>query len=161
MNVSLVMFKTDGTRRDFPLTKDRVVIGRTNDCDLRIPLSSVSREHCEIRLENGAVELHDLGSSNGTFHNDRRVTESMLSAGDLIGVGPVVLTVVIDGQPATVKFARMILDPEASKPRGIELPPAHKQSDDGKSVPPLGLEPEEDTPFPKLDESSGTAQKRV
>ena len=41
MQVTLVMFKADGTRRDFPLKKDRIVVGRKNTCDLRIPLSSV------------------------------------------------------------------------------------------------------------------------
>ena len=62
MEVSLVMFKADGSRRDFPLAKERIVIGRKHDCDLRIPLTSVSREHCEIVLqEDDRVQLRDLG----------------------------------------------------------------------------------------------------
>lgn len=96
------MYKVDGTRWDFLIEKPRIVIGRTSNCDLRIPLSSVSRQHCEIRVENGQVKLRDLGSSNGTYHNHIRVQEATLRAGDEIVVGPVAFTVVIDGQPSNV-----------------------------------------------------------
>ncbi len=102
MNVSLVMIKSDGARREFPVDKDRVVIGRTTSCDLRIPISSVSRQHCELTTEGDKIVLRDLGSSNGTFHNDTRIQEATLSAGDKISVGPVVFRLLIDGQPADV-----------------------------------------------------------
>ncbi|MBI1337633.1 MAG: FHA domain-containing protein [Phycisphaera sp.] len=104
MNVNLVMFKSDGSRRDFVVNKDRTLLGRTNNCDLRIPLSSVSRQHCEIRLDTAGHQLtaKDLGSSNGTFLNGSRIQEAILNAGDEIQVGPVKFTVVIDGQPAQI-----------------------------------------------------------
>ncbi|MEM0915636.1 MAG: FHA domain-containing protein [Planctomycetota bacterium] len=109
MEVTLVMFKADGTRRDFPLRGDRMTIGRKNSCDLRIPLSSVSRQHCEVRLEGGGVSIQDLGSSNGTFVNDQRVQQETLRPGDAVVVGPVVFTVVIDGHPEEVKPVRTLL----------------------------------------------------
>jgi pSer/pThr/pTyr-binding forkhead associated (FHA) protein len=109
MEVSLVMFKADGTRRDFPVRKAKVTIGRTNTCDLRIPLSSVSRRHCEVELNETQVRLRDLGSSNGTYHNSIRIQEASLRAGDEVVVGPVVFTVVIDGQPSEIKPVRTIL----------------------------------------------------
>ena len=105
MNVSLVMVKGDGTRRDFPLGKERLVIGRINTCDLRIALPSVSRQHCEVFIDGGQLKLRDLGSSNGTFHNNTRVQEANLAAGDEIGIGPVVFRVVIDGKPAPAALA--------------------------------------------------------
>jgi len=114
MDVTLVMFKADGTRRDFPVRKDRVVVGRTGTCDLRIPLSSVSRRHCEIVNEPDAVRLRDLGSSNGTFHNSTRVTEILLQPGDEIGIGPVVFTVVIDGEPSDVEPIKTIVRTRSS-----------------------------------------------
>ena len=103
MQIALVMFKSDGTRKEFPLKGKRVVIGRKNNCDLRIPLPSVSRQHCEIVLEEDAVVLRDLGSSNGTFHNDERVQQAKLGAGDRITVGPIIFTVVIDGKPKRIE----------------------------------------------------------
>lgn len=99
MQVALVMFKSDGSRRDFPIVKPRTVIGRSNTSDLRVPLSSVSREHCELTLGDDGASVRDLGSSNGTYHNHIRVQEARLSAGDEVQVGPVVFTVVINGKP--------------------------------------------------------------
>lgn len=110
MKVSLVVVKSDGSRRDFPLVKDRVMIGRTNHCDLRVPMPSVSRKHCEISIEGDQVRLRDAGSSNGTFHNDKRVMEAVLQPGDRIGVGPVVFAVLIDGQPTDLALPPVIRD---------------------------------------------------
>ncbi len=108
-NVSLVMFKSDGTRRDFPLAKQRVVVGRKANCDLRIPLTSVSRQHCQITVDGEKIAVKDLGSSNGTYHNSVRVQEASLSAGDELVVGPVVFTLVVDGQPGQIKPVRTIV----------------------------------------------------
>ncbi len=116
MNVSLVMFKADGDRRDFPITRGRVVVGRKNTCDLRIPLSSVSRQHCEITLDGDQAHLRDLGSSNGTYLNDTRIQEEVLKPGDNINIGPVAFTVVIDGQPQEVQPPKNLgeIDPDDS-----------------------------------------------
>jgi len=110
MQAALVMFKADGTRRDFPLSKPRTVIGRTVSCDLRIPLASVSRQHCELLLEGEDLRLRDLGSSNGTYHNAERVQEVVLTAGDEVIVGPVVFTVVINGRPEEIEPVRTVVE---------------------------------------------------
>ena len=110
MDASLVMFKADGSRRDFPLREGSMVVGRKNSCELRIPLSSVSRQHCEISLEGDQIKLKDLGSSNGTYHNSIRVQEAELEAGDEVVVGPVVFTVVVDGVPSDIKPVHTIVD---------------------------------------------------
>ena len=102
MDVTLVMFRSDGTRKEFSLAKERTKIGRTRGCDLRVPLSSVSREHCEIVVERVCASIRDLDSSNGTFLNRRPIDEAMLEAGDEIAIGPVIFTVVIDGQPVRI-----------------------------------------------------------
>lgn len=106
----LAMFKSDGTRRDFPLTKDRIIIGRKVNCDLRIPLTSVSRQHCEVLIDGDTVQVKDLGSSNGTYHNSVRVQEARLAAGDELVIGPVVFTLVVDGQPEDIKPVRTIIN---------------------------------------------------
>ena len=99
MDVNLVMFRSDGTRREFPVRKKRLVIGRTSACDLRIPLASVSRKHCELLLDDIGVRLHDLGSSNGTWLNGQRIDQEALDPGDEITIGPVTLTLVVNGEP--------------------------------------------------------------
>jgi len=99
MQAVLVMFRSDGERRSFSIVRDMTVIGRREDCDLRIPLGEVSRKHCRLVRDGDTLKLEDLGSSNGTFLNGQRVQEALLSPGDTIQVGPVVFAVQIDGEP--------------------------------------------------------------
>src|SRR3954467_4376943 len=100
MQVVLVMFRPDGQRRSFSVTREVTVIGRREDCDLRIPLGEVSRKHCRLVKDGDALRMEDLGSSNGSFHNGTRVRESELQPGDVLTVGPVSFTVQINGVPA-------------------------------------------------------------
>ncbi len=122
MDAALVMFKIDGSRHEFPLRKSRVVIGRTVSCDLRVPLSSVSRQHCEIRIDNDELVLRDLGSSNGTFVNQARVQEATLQAGDEITIGPVVFTMTIDGKPEDIKPVRSLVQQDQASSDATALP---------------------------------------
>lgn len=103
MNAVLVMFRPDGQRRDFPITKSSTLIGRGEECGMRVPLSQVSRKHCELIQNNGTLKLKDLGSSNGTYVNGKRVLEKKLKAGDRVQVGSVVFTVQIDGAPSQIE----------------------------------------------------------
>ena len=100
MQAVLVMFRSDGERRSFSMARDMTVVGRREDCDLRIPLGEVSRKHCRIVRDGDSLKLEDLGSSNGTFLNGQRVQEAMLGPGDTVQVGPVVFVLQVDGQPA-------------------------------------------------------------
>jgi pSer/pThr/pTyr-binding forkhead associated (FHA) protein len=100
MQVVLVMFRADGQRRSFSVARDMTVIGRREDCDLRIPLSDVSRKHCRLIKDGDTLRVEDLGSSNGTFHNGQRVQTAEIGAGDTLQIGPVVFVAQIDGQPA-------------------------------------------------------------
>ncbi|MGD0464445.1 MAG: FHA domain-containing protein [Tepidisphaeraceae bacterium] len=100
MQVILVMFRADGERRSFSIVRDMTVVGRREDCDLRIPLGEVSRKHCRIIKDGEAIRLEDLGSSNGTYHNGQRCREATLAPGDTLQIGPVTFMVQIDGVPA-------------------------------------------------------------
>ncbi len=88
------------------MKRARLVIGRKEGTDVRIPVASVSREHCELRVEDGKLMIRDLGSSNGTYVNRQRIQEQQVSAGDLIGVGPAVFVARIEGNPQTVDSAK-------------------------------------------------------
>src|SRR5262249_42546695 len=101
MQVKLVMFK-GAQRKDFDLSGDSTIIGRKDDCGLRIPITDVSRHHCQVTIGGDKVVAKDLGSSNGTFVNERRITEQALRPGDVLRVGPVAFTVQIDGKPAQI-----------------------------------------------------------
>lgn len=100
MQSVLVMFRSNGDRRSFSVTRDVTVIGRREDCDLIIPLGEVSRKHCRLVRDGDLLKLEDLGSANGTYLNGQRVQESLLAPGDTVQLGPVVFVLQIDGVPA-------------------------------------------------------------
>ena len=93
MGVWLVMKTADGIDRPFQIEKPRTVIGRETRCDVRIPVSAVSKKHCEIRFHDGELSLTDLDSDSGTFHNGDRVEKAKLSHNDTLTVGPVTFVV--------------------------------------------------------------------
>jgi len=100
VEATLLIVKEDGTSQEIHLRKPRVVVGREADCELRIPLPSVSRQHCEFVIEDGACTVRDLGSSNGTYVNRQRIEETELSPGDMVAVGPAVFVFILDGEPS-------------------------------------------------------------
>jgi predicted component of type VI protein secretion system len=100
MQVVLVMFRADGERKSFSITRDVTVIGRREDCDFRIPLGDISRKHCRIIKEENALKVEDLGSSNGTYVNGKRIHEADVQPGDTIQIGPVVFVAQLEGEPA-------------------------------------------------------------
>lgn len=102
MDVTLVLFKKDGSQKAFSLPSNVTVIGRRHDCDLCVPLMIVSRRHCQLTVNNEAVKIRDLDSRAGTFLNGKRVSDAGLKAGDYLTIGPLTFQVQIDGQPAQV-----------------------------------------------------------
>ncbi|WP_165246486.1 FHA domain-containing protein [Paludisphaera soli] len=75
-------------------------VGRHDDCVIRIRSSQVSRRHCEIFEADDHLMVRDLGSSNGTYVNGKRVLgQQPLKLGDVIGIGGVSLRVDPAGGP--------------------------------------------------------------
>ncbi len=102
VRASLVAVKSDGSTKEVAITSPRLVVGRDSECQIRIPVADVSRRHCELLIGGDRVALRDLGSSNGSFVNGERVSESQLSAGDVVGVGPCLFVVRLDGSPEDI-----------------------------------------------------------
>jgi hypothetical protein len=67
--------------------KGRCVIGTSSDCDVVVSDPSVSGRHAEFSGGTGGYRISDLGSTNGTFVNDKRVTSSDLVDGDSLRLG--------------------------------------------------------------------------
>ncbi|HEX6872287.1 MAG TPA: FHA domain-containing protein, partial [Micromonosporaceae bacterium] len=71
----------------------RISIGRAMSNDIVVGDLMASREHAELLVGRGGVEIVDLGSSNGTFVNGHRAVRAVLNRGDLVGIGHHVFTV--------------------------------------------------------------------
>lgn len=100
MDVALFLMRDQKERRRFPVEQDVATIGRGEGCDLRIPLGDVSRKHCSLIKSDEGLVIQDIGSSNGTYVNGKRVQEASLRPGDLIRVGSLRFVVQIDGKPS-------------------------------------------------------------
>ena len=65
-------------------------LGRATGADFVVDAALVSRVHCRFTLdETNQLELEDLGSTNGTFVNGRKVGKAMLTDGDKLTIGRV------------------------------------------------------------------------
>ncbi len=71
-----------------------MTLGRAVTSDVPVYDPTVSRRHAELSLTNDGVRIRDLGSSNGTFVNGARVTETNVVDGDIVTFGKVGFKVV-------------------------------------------------------------------
>jgi ABC-type multidrug transport system ATPase subunit len=70
-------------------SKDRLVIGRSADCDVCLPHPTVSRRHALLVRSAAGFQLHDLDSVNGVLIGGQRITEAvLLKENELVGIGP-------------------------------------------------------------------------
>jgi FHA domain/zinc-ribbon domain len=71
----------------FPLSADRMTIGRRPDSDIFLDDVTVSRDHALLVRRSGDYFLDDLGSLNGTYVNRHRIESHRLEDGDELQVG--------------------------------------------------------------------------
>ena len=91
---SAVLSVLRGRRRGatFQISSATTVLGRGEQSEIRLDDDGVSRKHAEIvRLDDGALQLRDLGSTNGTFINGERVAERVLQDDDRVALGTTTL----------------------------------------------------------------------
>ncbi|TVQ79581.1 MAG: FHA domain-containing protein [Phycisphaeraceae bacterium] len=117
-NKFTLIFFRPGEKKKVDLKPGRFIIGRHSDAQIRVPLPSVSRRHCELRFDGAHLMLRDLGSSNGTYCNNERVDERLLQPGDLVGIGGCRVGVQVNGQPDIPEPHFEEPDLTATPPRG-------------------------------------------
>jgi hypothetical protein len=148
VTMKVVRGKPQGSYLWFP--DGHFVLGRGPECNVRPNSESISRQHCSVTVNGRLVLVRDLGSTNGTFVNGKRITdERLLNIGDTLQMSSLVLEVIQligwdQGDPITGIWRWEDI--------AYEFPPAlgQRPGDPGIPVRPPGAHPAypADTPIP-------------
>lgn len=99
----LVVLSAGMTGRTQELKVDKTTIGRVEDNTFQIAEASVSSHHCEVLLRGNEVVVRDLNSTNGTFINGEKVSESVIKPGQILRLGQIEMRLDTDTPAATSK----------------------------------------------------------
>lgn len=104
--------------KEYPVRgNDRLIIGRSKNCDVVLPSNHVSRQHAQIYFHGGQLWVKDLGSSNGTFVNRKKVQEGVVHGGDELRFDTLVFEVVapegVEEDAETTQFRAAAISDEA------------------------------------------------
>ena len=136
MKISLVVLTAGKMMgKEIPLTAAEFRIGKDPSCQLK-PAAGVSDKHCAFLVKQGKLFLIDLGSAEGTFVNDNKISaEVELKPKDKVKVGPLLFEVKIESAPVAkpavaVPAAKPAVVAPAAKP--VEKVEPKKSSGDGE-----------------------------
>lgn len=87
----LLVIKGADEGKQFDLTGPVVSLGRDASNVIRLHDTEVSRRHAEVRQSGAGFQVVDIGSANGIFVNNKKITQADLNAGDHIAIGQTVL----------------------------------------------------------------------
>ncbi len=104
MKAELILLDGSGLR--VPLAEgNELTIGTAAQSSLRLTAADVSRSHALLTCQHGKVSLLDLGSTNGTFVNGRRIKEAELEPGDVVRFSSVIAQVMPLGSSSSGSVA--------------------------------------------------------
>src|SRR6266403_2208764 len=113
----LVLLSAGMTGRTHELKVDKTTIGRVEDNTFQIAEPSVSSHHCEILLRGSEVVVRDLNSTNGTYINGEKVTESAIKPGQVLRLGQIEMRLETEATaPASKKVDQTVV-----MQRGVSL----------------------------------------
>jgi pSer/pThr/pTyr-binding forkhead associated (FHA) protein len=101
------------------LTRPEMVVGRHSEADVRLALPDVSRRHCRFAFADGAWQVTDLKSLNGTFVNEERLQEATLAHGDQVRIASLTFLVEIMAPTATLAHSAAADEARANMLRSI------------------------------------------
>jgi pilus assembly protein CpaF len=145
--LTVVVHEKGGKTQRFPFEGDQFAVGREEDNELLLDRANVSKHHLRFRRVQGAVEVVDLDSTNGTYVNGRRVVQPRkVRRADRVYVGDFIL--MLDGDDPSIaprERAEMPVVGKDGKPKrtAVGIPPHELER--GEALP--GAEEADDTVF--------------
>ena len=128
------------------VTKEMTLIGRQDECDVRLDHKSVSKMHCVLVKTDGLLLLRDLGSTNGTRVNGTRVRRAALLPNDKLSVANFHFRVLFG--------AALALAAESDKTQAIDPADVAKLAGKGAAVADALRDSEADQPIVEVQQNS-------
>ncbi len=103
MLLKLKVVEGSSSGKEIIINKEKFLIGRADDCNLRPHSDAISRRHCVIINRGKVVGVRDLKSRNGTLVNGEKITaDKRLRDGDTLEVGPLKFEVSLEKTPSEI-----------------------------------------------------------
>lgn len=127
MAVILFVQMANGEIAELPLF-GMITLGRSSSCDFKVIDTKISAKHCSFELtKKGEVIVTDLGSTNGTFINNSKISQSAMRLNDTVLMGTT--TINIDERRLTTLEKRAIgITIKRPRSEAKELPAVEKNS---------------------------------
>jgi two-component system response regulator HydG len=121
-DVLVVQGANEGTSRRVDTAAGKILVGTAQTCELRLSDRTVSRRHVSLELSELGLLVTDLGSTNGTFLNEARVTSGYLGERDRLRLGSTVLQASPRaGEKKTAPGSRALGRMASSSPRMLNV----------------------------------------
>ena len=92
----------------FDLLDGETVVGRSPDCTIPLEFQGISRKHFKVQVKNDECLIEDMGSSNGTFINNQKITDKMsVSKGDVVKLGSIALKYLPKGDTERLTYDKL------------------------------------------------------
>ncbi len=127
---SLVYTDGDTVEYSFTVGAEPVLVGRAPECAIRSNHPLVSRNHARFYVDQaGTLYIEDLGSANGVYVGQQRVSHSAVPVGEIVVVGSLTFRQMPDayGQPPGNAYGQPPSDPYGQPPADPYAPPAYGQ----------------------------------
>jgi hypothetical protein len=134
------------------VVKDMTLIGRKEECDIRLDHKSVSKMHCVIVKTDGLLLLRDLGSTNGTRVNGQRVRRAALLPNDQVTIAGFKFRVAFGPDNVPVRSAEHTQQLDAREVAGLLRPVPRAAGDSSRNGPAVPAPPR---PLPDVYPSEG------
>lgn len=137
---------TDPSGSEHVALAGEMIVGRSDECDLKVQDGHPSRRHARLTLAEGKLWVEDLGSANGTFVNDRQISEpTELRPGDRLAFDLATFVVAspqADDQATVVRRAPPDADATVVRPAPAAAPPKSQDAQPAAPQKPPPVPPE-------------------
>lgn len=92
----------------FDLNDGESIVGRSPDCSIPLEFNGISRKHFKAKINSGVCTVEDLGSSNGTYVNNTKISGAVeLKKGDMVKLGAIALKYLPQGDTERLTYDKL------------------------------------------------------